>query len=107
MKFLMHAACAAFFAGLFLLPLSAANPELDAAIAEKDEDKAIAVFKTRELAEEDVEKLNDWLADKKEKYRKRYVYAIRDKAAASPAAGKHIQREVQRLIKENLVEDDR
>jgi HEAT repeat protein len=93
--------------GLVLLsPLHAASPELDAAIAGGDEDKVIEVFKTRDLAEEDVEKINEWIAGKKEKYRKRYLYAIRDKAAPSPAAGKHLQREVQRLIKENLVEDD-
>ena len=95
---------------IFLLAFAtstyAANPEVDAALAGKDEDKMIEIFKARDLAEEDLEKITEWFADKKEKYRKRYVYAIRDKAMVSPAAGKHVNREIMRLIKENLVEDD-
>jgi HEAT repeat protein len=86
--------------------LQAANPEVDAALAGKDEDKVIEIFKARDLSEEELDKITDWFDDKKEKYRKRYLYAIRDKKAASPAAGKHIHREMMRLIKENLVEDD-
>lgn len=86
--------------------LMASDAGLEIALREKDEDKVVAVFKEREFPEEDIEKITEFFGDKKAKYRKRYLYAIRDKTSLSPAAGKHIHREIMRLIKENLVEDD-
>lgn len=100
-RFLASLLCCLTAPGLF-----AADAELEAVLKGSDEDKVIAVFKAKDLGEDDLDKIFDYFADKKEKYRKRYLYAIRDKGSASPAAGKHIHREIMRLIKENLVEDD-
>lgn len=86
--------------------LHAATPELDAAISSGDETAAIELFKNRELGEDDVARLTDWLASRKVKYRMRFVRAIAEKKATGAAAGKHIHSEITRLIKENLVEDD-
>lgn len=89
-----------------LVSVHAALPELDTAIASGDESAAIEIFKMRELSEEDIARLSDWLASRKAKYRMRFSRVIAEKQSPGLAAGKHIHNEITRLIKENLVEDD-
>lgn len=99
MKFLLCLPCIS-------LALSALSPDLETAFRENDETKVIEIFKARDLDETDIGAINSWLAGKKEKYRKRYTRAIRDKRSHSLTAGAHLQTEILRLIKENLVDDD-
>lgn len=80
--------------------------ELEQAITEKDQSKAIDIYGANELNEADTTKLVEWLAGEKEKYRKKLTRAIKEKKATDLAAGKHIHAELLRLIRENLVEDD-
>jgi HEAT repeat protein len=96
-----------FLLGLLLCTVQLnAMPELDAAIAAKDQDKAIELYATRELNETELEQLLQFIAGEKEKYRKKFSYAIRDRKATDTIAGRHLHNELLRLIKENLVEDD-
>lgn len=90
---------------LFAAQLNAL-PELDAAIAAKDQDKAIEIYATRELSENEVEQLLQFIAGEKEKYRKKLSYAIRDRKATDAMSGAHLHNELLRLIKDNRVEDD-
>ncbi|MFZ5628697.1 MAG: HEAT repeat domain-containing protein [Spirochaetota bacterium] len=83
-----------------------ALPELDAAIAAKDQGKAIELYATRALNETELEQLLQFIAGEKEKYRKKLSYAIRDRKATDAVSGKHLHNELLRLIKDNLVEDD-
>lgn len=80
--------------------------EIDTALAEKDHDRVIAIFAAAKLSEAEIDRINAWLGNEKEKYRKRYTRAIREKATESIAAGRHLHSELLRLIKGNLVEDD-
>lgn len=100
-----------FFHFAFLLsllsvgPLSAAG-ELDAALAAKDHDLVLELYRANTYADSDVERIATWLAGEKEKYRKKFARAIREKPDNGVEAGKHLHAELLRLIKNNLVEDD-
>lgn len=83
-----------------------ALPELDAAIAAKDQNKVLEIYATRELNESELEQLLHFIAGEKEKYRKKFSYAIRDRKATDTVTGRHLHNELLRLIRENLVEDD-
>ncbi len=91
---------------VFLTSQLSALPELDAAIAGKDQDKAIEIYATRDLNEAELEQLVQFIGGEKEKYRKKLSYAIRDRKATDAVAGRHLHNELLRLIKDNLVEDD-
>jgi len=97
-------ACAVVF--FFVASLSAVSPNVEKALVAKDEDGVIAVFKAYELNDEDIEAVNRFFSDKKVSYRKRYVLTMRDKPATNAAAGKFLNDEILRLMKENRVEDD-
>lgn len=86
--------------------LRAAPGDLDTALREKDHDKVLALYLSNNHDEADVERITAWFSGEKEKYRKKFTRAIREKSATSPAAGKHVHAELLRLIRGNLVEDD-
>lgn len=92
--------------GVLTMRLGAISPGLDAAMAAGDESKSVEIFKTIELSEDDIDKLVNWLGERKVKYRKRLTQAIAEKNTAGIAAGRHLHHEITRLIRENLVEDD-
>ncbi|GAB4422675.1 MAG: hypothetical protein OHK0011_01910 [Turneriella sp.] len=83
-----------------------ALPELDAAIAARDHDRAIKLYASSELKESELEQLLQFFAGEKEKYRKKLSYAIRDRKATDAVSGRHLHNELLRLIKDNLVEED-
>ncbi|MBS0618618.1 MAG: HEAT repeat domain-containing protein [Spirochaetes bacterium] len=86
--------------------LSALSSNVEKALAAKDEDGVIVVFKAQKLDDEDIAAINSFFTDKKISYRKRYVSVMRDKPVTSAVAGKFLNDEILRLIKENRVEDD-
>jgi len=90
-------------AGAAIFPLA---PDIELAFKENEESKVIDIYKSRDLADDEIAAINTWIATKKEKYRMRYTRAIRDKRTTNPIAGAHLQTEIMRLIKENLVDDD-
>lgn len=83
-----------------------AMPKLDAAIAAKDPDKVIELYAMRELNENELEQLVQFISGEKDKYRKKFSYAIYERKATDPISGRHLHNELLRLIKENLVDDD-
>lgn len=82
------------------------NAQLDSAITADDASRAIDIFTAVSLNDEETEKLVDWIANAKEKYRKKLTRAIFEKQRTDAIAGSHIHNELLRLIKENKVEDD-
>lgn len=95
-----------FFFFAALLPVQAAPADFDAALAAKDHDRLLELYKANNYDETDVERLVAFFAGEKEKYRKKFSGAIREKSTPSVEAGKHVHAELLRLIKGNLVEDD-
>lgn len=95
-----------FCMALGLMPLGAAPGDLDAAIAAKDHDRVLELYRATTYEEADVERIAAFFAGEKEKYRKKFSRAIREKSTPSVEAGKHVHAELLRLIKGNLVEDD-
>ncbi|HRP69220.1 MAG TPA: HEAT repeat domain-containing protein [Turneriella sp.] len=103
MKFCL---CLVFIFSIFTAALFSLDIELESAINAKDSDKVLAIFRTKKLSEDDLTVLFDFAAQQKEKMRKEYLYAIRDKNTTDATIGKHIYNEIMRLIKENRVEDN-
>ena len=91
---------------LTLTTADAAPAELDAALAVKDHDRLLDLYRANDLAEPDVERIATFFGGEKEKYRKKLSRVIREKSTPSVEAGKHVHAEILRLIKANLVEDD-
>ncbi|MFO1470095.1 MAG: HEAT repeat domain-containing protein [Turneriella sp.] len=89
-----------------IAPLAAAPADLEAALTAKDHDRVLELYKAGNYDEADVERLATFFAGEKEKYRKKFSRAIREKSTPSVEAGKHVHAELLRLIKGNLVEDD-
>ncbi len=87
------------------MPLHA-NAQLDAAIATDDASRAVEIFTSTPLGDEEADKLIEYMGNAKEKYRKKLTRAIAEKQRVDAVAGKHIHNELLRLIKENKVEDD-
>ncbi|MBV6492327.1 MAG: hypothetical protein LDLANPLL_00320 [Turneriella sp.] len=103
MKFLKPVSIFFIFSHVFIFAI---DTEVKTAIDTNNPDKILALVQRKTLSDEDFDSLFKYFATQKEKLRKAYLYAIRDKNITNAAAGKHIHREIMRLIKEGLVEDD-
>jgi HEAT repeat protein len=84
----------------------AATTELERILAENDADGAIRFYQSKPLSDADTEALVDWFSTRPIEYRKRLTAAIHARGATDLYAGKHINAELLRLIKDNKVEDD-
>ncbi len=95
-----------FLFGAVMAQLRAAPADFEAALAAKDNERLLELYKANNYEETDVERLAVFFAGEKEKLRKKFSRAIREKSTPSVEAGKHVHAELLYLIKGNLVEDD-